>query len=265
VIRIRHVFVAFLLLAGIAPALADGDCGAHFPFGQPEIRGEADVTLVCHTGYAAMHDNEWFIPRYVSYVLEGKHTLGCNKRGNNFHPEQALPKDRRATPADYIGSGYDRGHMAPAADFAHDKKQMADSFSMANMAPQRPKLNRLKWEEAEEHQRASAYERGKLLIYVGTIVGKRHATIGDDFVAVPQGFFKVLVDLSSHATEAFMAPNEDAPKGDLSPWLTSIADVEESAGLTLPLPEGVDREEVPALWGSDVNAWKKKHAAACAR
>jgi len=65
----------------------------------------------------------------------------------------------RASLSDYDHSGYDKDHMAPAVDFALDAAEKSDSFSMANMAPQLPGLNRAEWEHLEETVRAWAFAR----------------------------------------------------------------------------------------------------------
>lgn len=264
--RVAALWAVFLFCA-ITPAIAaDQDrCAEHLPYGSPQVAGEANLTFVCHAGYAAMHDDDKLIPRWVAYRLTGPHTLGCNARSNKFHADEQLPKDRRATPADYTRSGYDRGHQAPAADFAWSKAQSLDSFSMVNMAPQVGALNRAQWERLEEHVRAWALARGEIEVYVGPVVGKRHATIGANFVAVPAGFWKVVVDVKRDDVIAFITPNKATPKGPLDPWLTTVADVEESAGVTLPLPETAARDAVAKLWPADLAGWKKKRKAACKR
>lgn len=270
-IRIRAAAAALVALACALAALGsahaadiDPRCVAQLPFGAPVVSGD-HLTLVCHAGYVAMHDDDLLIPRWVAYRLTGVHTLGCGKRSNKFHAEADLPADRRATPADYTRSGYDRGHQAPAADFAWSKAESLDSFSMVNMAPQVGGLNRKQWERLEETVRAWALARGDLEIYVGPIMDGPPETIGKHHVAVPAAFFKVIVDRMSQHVLAFMAKNKDTPKGDLTPWLTSVSAIEIAAGIKLPLPDGVDRDVTARLWPADLKAWKRQHAKACRR
>jgi endonuclease G, mitochondrial len=120
------------------------DCADHLPFGKPQLTNAADTTPVCHVGYIVLHDNKFLVPRWVAYRLTGPRSLGCLARTNNFHADENLPDGKRATPDDYSGSGFDQGHQAPAQDFAWSAGTMKDSFSMANMAPQLPGLNRQK-------------------------------------------------------------------------------------------------------------------------
>jgi endonuclease G len=153
---------------------------------------------------------------------------------------------------DYERSGCDRGHQAPAEDFAWDAGEMSDSFSMANMAPQLPGLNRDEWEHLEETVRAWALARGELVIYTGPVLLARPKTIGPDHIAIPTAFWKVIVDPNQHQAVAFLMPQRAIKKGDLRPWQVSIEAVEDQARLTLPLPAGIDAMEIPKLWPASI-------------
>jgi endonuclease G len=211
------VLLAFILFAGGAAAAPFDDCREHLPFGVPSLTVAARTTPICHTGYAVLVDDARLVPRWVAYELKGENTFGCIARTNNFHADDALPKDRRAVPADYKKSGYDQGHHAPAQDFAWDMGRMRDSFSMANMAPQKHALNGAEWERLEETIRAWAWKRGELIVYVGSVWGERPKSIGVHHVAVPTAFWKVVVDPKKHEAIAFFMPYKPIPKGSLSP------------------------------------------------
>src|SRR5258708_31284294 len=102
--------VAPLLLIypnSIAAASSFDQCAEHLPNGAPTAA--VAVSEVCHAGYAAAVDNAALVPRWVAYRLTGEHVLGCNKRRDNFHEEGLLPATRRPEPADYAGTGLDRG------------------------------------------------------------------------------------------------------------------------------------------------------------
>ncbi len=262
----KFILVAALLGAVLAVEARADDfeaCKQHLPYGTPTTAPDLTVTPICHAGYATAVDDVDLVPRWVAYHLTGPHTLGCLDRGNNFHPDEGLPAGHRARPVDYAKSGYDIGHQAPAQDFAWDAGEMSDSFSLANMAPQLPGLNRQGWERLEEAVRAWAWSRGDLQVYVGPVIGTTDAKIGVDQVDVPIAFWKVLVDRSTGEAVAFEMPQQDVAKGDLSPWQRSIADVERDASIRLPLPAGVDRVARPAIWAADLTGWRRAHAAAC--
>lgn len=154
--RVLAAVAALLFAAAPARAGSFEACAEHLPFGVPTLAQPGTTTAVCHAGYAAMVDDERLVPRWVAYHLTAAHTLGCMHRTDNFHADEELPAAHRAEPADYRRSGYDRGHQAPAEDFAWSRVEMRDSFSMANMAPQLPRLNRAEWKRLEEMVRAWA-------------------------------------------------------------------------------------------------------------
>lgn len=259
------VFAIALAASWRPPALADeaGACARHLPLGRPQLDDPVEATAVCHAGYFAYVDNRARVPRYVAYDLRGPDTLGCNARGNKFHADELV--EDGATPKDYTGTGYDRGHQAPAADFASDADQSFDSFSMANMAPQKPGLNRAQWERLEESVRAWAWSRGELLIYVGPVLAAKPKTIGAHHVAVPSKFWKVILDRDSADALAFMLPQKSIPKGKLDPWQVTIADVEAAAAIALPLPHDIARDTKSKLWPADLKGWAAAHRKACAR
>jgi endonuclease G, mitochondrial len=253
------------MLASYACAHADDKCEPNLPWGVPELASPANLILVCHAGYAAAVDTGNLIPRWVSYSLTAQHTLGCGKRADKFHPDELLPKEARASPKDYRKAGYDRGHQAPAADFAWDAEEAYDSFSMANMAPQRGGLNRQEWERLEETVRAWAYAHGPMQIYVGPVVPDEPAHLRHTNVAIPSAFWKVVIGLDVDDALAFVMPNKNIAKGDLSPWQVTIEAVEQAAHIKLPLPEGLDVQSKPVLWPADRAAWQAAKSQYCRR
>jgi endonuclease G len=255
--------LVFLTLGANVVSASPLDCIQHFLFGIPILTGAANTTTICHTGYATLHDDDHLVPRWVAYRLTGQNTFGCLKRTNDFHPDENLPSNRRASPSDYKASGYDQGHQAPAQDFAWRADVMHDSFSMANMAPQLPGLNRQGWERLEETVRAWAAERGSVTVYVGPMLSTVKKKIGRNRVAVPTAFWKVVVDPVRGESLAFVMPQKNIPKGNLAKWQTSIGAVEDEANLKLPVPVFTVRTAKSPLWPADLAAWKSKHKVAC--
>jgi endonuclease G len=243
---------------------ADFDaCSVQIPLGAPTLNQPAHTTPVCHTGYAALVDDDALVPRWVAYRLTGAHSLGCLGRTNNFHADTELPEGHRARSSDYTHSGYDQGHQAPADDFAWGIGAMKDSFSFANMAPQLRGLNRAEWERLEEAVRVWAWERGSVLVFVGPILKPHAKTIGEDHVAVPSGFWKVIIDQRTSEALAFEMPQKAIKKGSLEPWETTIAAIESAAGMKLPLPSQIDTAAKPALWPINSQGWKTAKRAKC--
>ena len=260
--RLRLIIIS-LFLAHSASAGPLDQCAEHLPFGIPTLAASVQTTALCHVGFAALHDDDLLVPRWVAYHLTGQHSLGCVKRTNNFHSDPNLDPNHRATPSDYLQSGYDKGHQAPAQDFAWNIDRMKDSFSMANMAPQLPGLNRQQWLRLEESVRAWATDRQELIIYVGPVLLNPKETISKHHIVVPTAFWKVVVDPLTHASLAFLMPQQNIVKSKLDPWQVPIDEIEQTTGITLPLPRDADIHVVPSLWKVNIAAWNRKHKLNC--
>lgn len=261
---------ALLLLGAFSPACAGAldDCSAQLPFGKPAFAPLAPaphaVTFVCHKAYVLAHDDEKLVPRWVAYTLTGEHAIGCLGRSDAFQPDPDLPKGHRAEMADYLRSGYDRGHMAPDGDFRWDDTAEHQSFYLSNMAPQIHELNAGLWERLEAETRVWATDRGEVAVIDGPLFGVTPATIGPHHVPVPMAFFKVISDVRSGDTLAFVMPHK--PLGlneDLSAYLVPVAAVEDAAGIAIPLPPGVERSAKGKLWDADLASWQRKKLATC--
>jgi endonuclease G len=240
--RILSIFAAALILPALSLAT---DCPS-IPL--PAVSG---TEKVCHAGYAALYDSGLHVPRVVAYELTGKKTLGCVPRASGFHAELDSAK-----PAEYDASGYDLGHMSPAQDNAGTEASSHDSFSMVNIAPQLPGLNRMQWERLEESVRSWALERGDLLIYVGPVISDKPKMLHD--IAIPSAFWKVIVDRKSGEVLAFEMPQEAIAKGPLEPWLTTVKAIEQETGIKFSVKGGAQ-----TVWPVDLAGWHAAHKKAC--
>lgn len=157
------------------------------PKGTPE-------QILERTGYVASYNKTNLLPNWVAWHLTAERTEGSAKRsGVDFAEDTEVPEPR-ATDWDYYNSGYDRGHMCPAADNKWSKKAMEESFLFTNMCPQNGNLNRGDWNEMEMACRKWAKKYGDLYIVCGPILYKgKHKTIGKNKVVVPEAFFKVVL------------------------------------------------------------------------
>jgi DNA/RNA non-specific endonuclease len=157
------------------------------PKGTPE-------QILERTGYVASYNKATLLPNWVAWHLTAERTEGSAKRsGVDFAEDTEVPEPR-ATDWDYYNSGYDRGHMCPAADNKWSKKAMEESFLFTNMCPQNGNLNRGDWNEMEMACRKWAKKYGDLYIVCGPILYKgKHKTIGKNKVVVPEAFFKVVL------------------------------------------------------------------------
>lgn len=159
----------------------------------PVALKKRDEIVLKRIGYTVSYNNTYKTPNWVAWELTREETQGKEDRKDKFVPDPDLPEPR-VEHADYTRSGYDRGHMAPAADMKWSEETMAQSFYMSNICPQNQKLNRDDWGDLEETCREWAKKYGRVYIVCGPIYDKKNPKrIGKHQVAVPDRFFKVVL------------------------------------------------------------------------
>ena len=177
------------------------------------------------------------IPNCVAYELTATMVDMADAPGHESRKNFNYAKDAavKSCPEnwEYRGSGYSRGHMAPAMDMRWDKTAMAQCFYMTNMCPQDIKLNNDHWRVLEEKVHRWAKRDKRLMVYTGPIVGKNPAKIGKDkpSIAVPDAFFKVIYAPDQGRAIAFIYSNKPCP-GGIAKYAVTVAEVERRTGLT---------------------------------
>ena len=228
-------------LAPPPPSSVTPDCMRQFQIDLPHHRGD-DVrrrqTLVCRRGYVLSFNADTRSPDWVMERLEPADLTGTARRGNRFLHDPALPAGADADNADYLRTGFDRGHQAPAADAKFDQVVMDESFYFTNMSPQRGiGMNRGAWKFLEEATRSWVMCGGHPDLYVisgpiyGTLAGNP-ATIGTPPVAVPRAYYKIVYDPNLERAVGFVLPNTRiGSRIDLQNYVVRIADIETETGL----------------------------------
>lgn len=200
--------------------------------------------LIIHTNFTLVYSEKDEQAFWVAYELTREEVLVNTERSEDFR-QDSLILTGSASPDDYRGSGYDRGHLAPAGDMGFTAKAMSESFYMSNISPQVPDFNRGIWRELEEETRSWVLADGSLYIVTGPVLkGRRRKTIGENEVTVPSGFYKVLLDYQHPERAkgiAFLMPNKASSK-PLQSFVVSIDAVEEATGLDFfpELPDDVE-------------------------
>ena len=183
--------------------------------------------FITHIGYTVSYNSDWKIPNWVAYELTKEEVEGTVPRFDAFMPDPEVPYKETATTNDYKNSGWDRGHMAPAGDMKWSEQAMKESFYLSNICPQNKNLNSGIWKDLEEQVRSLAIQKGNLYVVCGPIVSKQPTTIGSNKVAIPDAFFKVLLqnDNGNWSAIAFMFANESGRK-PLSTYAMSVEDMQ---------------------------------------
>lgn len=211
----------------------------------PNISDKRSDRVITHKGYTVSYNYDWKIPNWVAYELTDWEVEGEVPRYDRFKPDPMVPTNVTATTDDYKYSGWDRGHMAPAADMKWDEQVMKESFYLSNICPQNPNLNGGVWKDLEEQVRELASQKGKILVVCGPIVNDDSNTIGENKVVVPQAFFKVLLQEENDKihTIGFIYENKSG-RLPMSTYAMSVDEVEKITKIDFfpTLPDNIEKE-----------------------
>jgi len=211
--------------------------------------------IIEHTGYTLSYNRGLRIPNWVAYELTDDETRGDADRNDRRFGMDPDLKGTQAMREDYSGSGWTKGHMAPAADFRWDEEAMDETFYLSNVCPQSEKLNSGDWEYLERQIRSWAREYGRCWVVSGPIVGEDYDTIGDRDVAVPDSFFKAVLvhDGFSYSSIAFVMDNDDR-RYFLRDCAISVNELEKKTGFDFfPALDDSFEEEVESSY--DFQTW----------
>lgn len=227
----------------------------------PRFRDPRAVSgeIVQHEGFTLCYNEGLRIPDWVSWTLtreEAEATVAS--RTDEFLPDPDV-KGYCPDTRQYSRSGYDRGHMAPAADMKWSETAMRESFYLTNICPQKKLLNEGLWLELEQRCRVYAKRHGQIDIIAGPITGSHPQRIGSEGVAVPEAFFKVMAIETPQGVKAigFIMPNADLDRNDdIFLYSVSVQEVERRTGLTFWEGRNMKKATIDKpFW--DI-AWKKR-------
>ena len=189
--------------------------------------------------YTLAYDGRHKQARWVYENLTAERANGNAMRKNYpFKEDPLVPEPLRSTPQDYAGSGFDRGHLCPAADAKLSDAFMQETFYLSNISPQCPEFNRGFWAKMEKHVRALATQYQSVHVFTGGLYLPskeklvKYQVIGDNYVAVPTHFFKVIFGQDRTLLEAYILPNSPiAASTPLQNFSATLDQVERSAGI----------------------------------
>ena len=188
----KLILAAMLLFPTAAFA---SPCAQFFPYGKEIV--VPNTKVFCNSFYATVYDDAHEANVFSTEIATPR--TGKPVRKNDFRPDKRDANP--ATPDDYTNTGFDRGHMVPAAD-ANDDQQMSDTFFMTNMTPQEPTVNRTPWRLLEVAVRDMKFK----YVVTGAIYGNYNTVIGTHKVPVPTQLYKV-VYLQDDTVIAYIADN----------------------------------------------------------
>ncbi len=201
-----------------------------------------DSQVIQHKAYTVDYNEEWRLPNWVAYSLTSSQTKGPVERYNKFMPDPYV-KGASAQYWDYRSSKYDRGHMVPAGDMKWDRTAMEECFYLSNICPQNHTMNEGDWNYLENRVRGWANFFGEVYVVCGPIVAEHPEVIGENCIAVPDSFYKVVLCNMRGEWNAigFVMPNT-AQQQPISSYCRTIDFVENITGIDFfhKLPDDVE-------------------------
>jgi endonuclease G len=244
------------------PPLPVQACQAHSPYGFAQTQRPAQP--ICREAYLVAYDAPVKIPAYVAYTLLPQNALGCWPRTNAFVADKSVQGG--ATPADYAGTGYDKGHAAPDGDLSWSEIVEYESFLMTNMYPQHGSLNRGIWKLLETSVRGWAVQLNQpFTIYVGALYGAGDPTIGNG-VIVPHGYYKIVINNATGQIAGWVFPHTKPYVNlgnDLTVFRKSVNEIMKIAGVQYKFPVGAVELAPGSEWSVNFGALTNAKRAKC--
>ena len=173
--------------------------------------------LIIKPTFKICYDYDFMGAKTISYTLDGDKVNDVNiKKRPSFHTEKSLAREYRVSPKSYSKTGYDRGHMANDASFDWSMESLKSTYSMANIVPQQPKVNRYHWKKVERYARLVARKLGKVNVLNIIKYAPNPKRLKKQNIAIPQGFYKVLWNKEKNFERCFYYENDISsyPKKD---------------------------------------------------
>lgn len=206
------------------------------PYGMPSGPNSIKTTNLCRRAYLLRHYDECKGPLLVTEFLQAKNVGGTEARGS-FHPDPDLPKAVRGETKSYYKSGFDMGHLAPAADFKDDRAEMDESFYLSNASPQVPAMNRGIWRMIEMRVRAQAVKQNDVYVITGVIYDQKPERMvdgdkNDSGICIGSAYYKVVIDKKTGDGSAYIVKNiKDFGPNDPDQYMLTIAELEKQTGI----------------------------------
>jgi endonuclease G len=191
--------------------------------GLPELNSGEE--LICHTAYCLVYDSVHKLAKWTAHILSKDIKYGKQTRSNDFRADPLIHY-RTANAADYFttitkedgkivydGFGYDRGHLAPSADFKWSAQALSESYLYSNMSPQRPDFNRKHWADVEAFCRDYVVNSDHdVYIVTAPIIQDSMRVIerSPQKISIPDWHYKIMVDLEDKKGIAFLMPQDNA-------------------------------------------------------
>ena len=244
----RCILALTILIISIESLLASDE--SFLPVGR-------NCEILKHIGYSLCYSEKHEQALWVAYELTNKEVHGRYSRTNDFRSDGRIATGS-ATIRDYKGSGYDRGHLAPAGDMKWSSASMSESFFMSNMSPQIPGFNRGIWKKLESQVRNWAIDNSIIYVVTGPIFKENIGSIGVNKVTIPGFYYKVILDYLGPEIKAIgLILRHQSSKEFLESFAVTVDRVEVLTGIDFfaDLPDNIEEELESKI---DISKWNFK-------
>lgn len=201
--------------------------------------------LIQRDGYTLAYNGQTRNAHWVYHRLtETSLDKNTSRKDCDFKEEPNLPEHIRSAKIDFQETGFDRGHLCPAADCA-TRQALENSFYLSNISPQVPAFNRGYWKMAEQHVRDLTKQFKIVHVFSGPLYlsskgrdGRnyvKYEVIGPHNVAVPTHFFMLIFAEASSGkllAKGYIMPNKAIdPKTPLKKFSVSVEEIESASGV----------------------------------
>ena len=182
--------------------------------------------IVTHDYFVLSYNEKYEQAEWVAYILK-KEQISNNRIKRPYFNQDKLVKTGSADWRNYKKSGYSRGHLLPAGDRKFSKEAYEDTFLTSNISPQKEDFNGGVWNRLEQKTRYWAEKYDELYVITGGVLTEGLTTIGEEKVAVPDYFYKILLDYTQPEVKAiaFLIPHQESNL-PLYKFVTSIDEIE---------------------------------------
>ncbi len=216
----------------------------------PTSNGE----IIKHTYFTLSYSEPNEQAEWVFYKLTDEMLMGTALRTDNFRPDNMV-STLSASLDDYSHSGYDRGHLCPAADMAINTVAMTESFYMSNMSPQDPSFNRGIWKKLEGTVRNWAMNEREIYVATGPIFRDNIGSLANSNVTIPGYYYKVIYDSTDEPKMiGLVLPNTKGEKS-LDDYVVSVDYIEDLTGIDF-FPGLADEIENELESNSNLTLWE---------
>lgn len=209
--------------------------------------------IIEHTYFKLAYSEDHEQPFWVFYQLTPKMVTGSVERTDDFRPDPKVSTGS-ASLNDYKGSGYDRGHLCPAADMKLNSTSMSESFYLSNMSPQNASFNRGIWSKLESLVRTWCINEDTIYIATGPIFKGNLGSIGENKVTIPGYYYKAILDFTNEMKAiALVLPNAGSQQ-PLTSFAISVDSLESLTGIDF-FPGLPDYLETKVESSVDISKW----------